>query len=94
MYQVVISKTLAPKELVKVYESNDRVVLPLWDPMVRYRINLLRRPSPITCRVRSPDVLPPRLMDLAMVMRLFFSPIAQISVLNLENPDLNLRDLC
>ena len=34
VYQVVIPKALAPKELVKVYESGDRVVLPPWDPMV------------------------------------------------------------
>jgi bleomycin hydrolase len=34
VYQVVVSKTLAPKELVKVFESGDRVVLPPWDPMV------------------------------------------------------------
>jgi bleomycin hydrolase len=33
VYQVVVPKTLAPKELVKVFESGDRVVLPPWDPM-------------------------------------------------------------
>ncbi|KAI0738119.1 peptidase C1B bleomycin hydrolase [Irpex lacteus] len=33
VYQVVIPKALAPKELVKVYESDERVVLPAWDPM-------------------------------------------------------------
>ncbi|EMD32162.1 hypothetical protein CERSUDRAFT_88444 [Gelatoporia subvermispora B] len=33
VYQVVIPKALAPKELVKVYESGDKHVLPLWDPM-------------------------------------------------------------
>lgn len=33
VYQVVVSKTLATKELVKVFESNDRVVLPPWDPL-------------------------------------------------------------
>ncbi|KAL4244009.1 Cysteine proteinase 1, mitochondrial [Abortiporus biennis] len=33
VYQVVIPKSLAPKELVKVYESPERTVLPLWDPM-------------------------------------------------------------
>ena len=36
VYQVVVPKTLAPKELVKVYESGDRVVLPPWDPMVSF----------------------------------------------------------
>jgi bleomycin hydrolase len=35
VYQVVIPKALAPKELVKVYESGEKVVLPAWDPMVR-----------------------------------------------------------
>ncbi|EPQ57510.1 peptidase C1B, bleomycin hydrolase [Gloeophyllum trabeum ATCC 11539] len=33
VYQVVVPKALAPKELVKVYESGDKVVLPHWDPM-------------------------------------------------------------
>jgi len=33
VYQVVVPKTLAPKELVKVYESDDKVVLPPWDPL-------------------------------------------------------------
>jgi bleomycin hydrolase len=31
----VVPKALAPKELVKVYESGEKVVLPPWDPMVR-----------------------------------------------------------
>lgn len=34
VYQVVIPKTLAPKELVKVLEGDERIILPLWDPMV------------------------------------------------------------
>ncbi|KAJ3553312.1 hypothetical protein NP233_g12673 [Leucocoprinus birnbaumii] len=33
VYQVVVPKALAPKELVAVYESKERVVLPPWDPM-------------------------------------------------------------
>lgn len=33
VYQVVVPKALAPKELVKVYESDEMVVLPAWDPM-------------------------------------------------------------
>ncbi|KAH8119610.1 peptidase C1B, bleomycin hydrolase [Phellopilus nigrolimitatus] len=33
VYQVVIPKALAPKELVKVFEANEKVVLPPWDPM-------------------------------------------------------------
>ncbi|KAI0256108.1 peptidase C1B bleomycin hydrolase [Lactifluus subvellereus] len=33
VYQVVVPKTLAPKELVKVLEGGDKVVLPPWDPM-------------------------------------------------------------
>ncbi|KAI0298154.1 peptidase C1B bleomycin hydrolase [Multifurca ochricompacta] len=34
VYQVVVPKTLAPKELVKVFESSEKIVLPPWDPMV------------------------------------------------------------
>lgn len=34
VYQVVVPKALAPKRLVQVYESEDMVVLPAWDPMV------------------------------------------------------------
>ncbi|KAI0341876.1 peptidase C1B, bleomycin hydrolase [Trametopsis cervina] len=33
VYQVVVPKALAPKELVKVYESGEKVVLAPWDPM-------------------------------------------------------------
>jgi aminopeptidase C len=36
VYQVVVPKVLAPKELVKVLESGDKVVLPPWDPMVSF----------------------------------------------------------
>lgn len=36
VYQVVVPKALAPKDLLQVYESKERVVLPPWDPMVRY----------------------------------------------------------
>ena len=36
VYQVVVPKALAPKELVKVYESGEKVVLPPWDPMVSF----------------------------------------------------------
>ncbi|EIN11804.1 peptidase C1B bleomycin hydrolase [Punctularia strigosozonata HHB-11173 SS5] len=35
VYQVVVPKSLAPKELVKVFEGKERIVLPAWDPMVR-----------------------------------------------------------
>lgn len=41
VYQVVVPKGLAPKELVKVYEGEERVVLPLWDPMVRPSISVV-----------------------------------------------------
>ena len=34
VYQIVIPKALAPKDLVKVFESGERTVLPPWDPMV------------------------------------------------------------
>ncbi|KAF9527375.1 bleomycin hydrolase [Crepidotus variabilis] len=33
VYQVVVPKALAPKELLQVYEGGDAVVLPPWDPM-------------------------------------------------------------
>ncbi|PCH43598.1 peptidase C1B bleomycin hydrolase [Wolfiporia cocos MD-104 SS10] len=33
VFQVVVPKALAPKELVKVYESGEKTLLPLWDPM-------------------------------------------------------------
>jgi bleomycin hydrolase len=33
VYQVVVPKGLAPKALVKVFEGEERVVLPPWDPM-------------------------------------------------------------
>jgi len=33
VYQVVVPKTLAPKELVKVFEQGEKTVLPPWDPM-------------------------------------------------------------
>lgn len=34
VYQVVVPKVLAPRELVKVFEKGEKVVLPPWDPMV------------------------------------------------------------
>ena len=101
MYQVVVSKTLAPKELVKVYEGNDRVVLPPWDPMVRHRINHLRHPPLITTRrARSPDVLPTAVHGLGNVLCAgFFPPYCTdgrviLACANLEKPDLIHRDLC
>jgi len=33
VYQVVVPKALAPKELVAVFEGDEKVVLPPWDPM-------------------------------------------------------------
>jgi hypothetical protein len=36
VYQVVVPKSLAPKALVKVFEGEERVVLPPWDPMVSH----------------------------------------------------------
>ncbi|KAG6813314.1 hypothetical protein H0H92_012127 [Tricholoma furcatifolium] len=33
VYQVVAPKAFVPKQLVEVYESGERVVLPAWDPM-------------------------------------------------------------
>lgn len=34
VYQVVVPKAMAPKKLVAVFESGEKVVLPPWDPMV------------------------------------------------------------
>ncbi|KAF7971803.1 hypothetical protein HWV62_19883 [Athelia sp. TMB] len=33
VFQVVVPKALAPKELVKIFEGTERTVLPPWDPM-------------------------------------------------------------
>jgi bleomycin hydrolase len=33
VYQVVVPKALAPKDLVAVFEAGDKIVLPAWDPM-------------------------------------------------------------
>ena len=33
VYQVVVPKKLAPSALVKVFEGDEKVVLPAWDPM-------------------------------------------------------------
>lgn len=33
VYQVVVPKALAPKDLVKVFEGGEKTVLPAWDPM-------------------------------------------------------------
>jgi bleomycin hydrolase len=33
VFQIVVPKALAPKELVKVYEGGNPHVLPAWDPM-------------------------------------------------------------
>lgn len=38
MYQVVVPKPLAPKDLVAVFESGEKIVLPAWDPMVRHSV--------------------------------------------------------
>lgn len=38
VYQVVVPKALAPKDLLKVYESDEKVVLPPWDPMVSLQL--------------------------------------------------------
>ncbi|KLO19552.1 peptidase C1B, bleomycin hydrolase [Schizopora paradoxa] len=33
VYQVVVPRSLAPKELVKVYDDGEKIMLPPWDPM-------------------------------------------------------------
>lgn len=34
-FQIVVPKSFAPKELVKLLDEEERIVLPAWDPMVR-----------------------------------------------------------
>jgi hypothetical protein len=41
VYQVVVPKTLAPRDLVKVFESGKATVLPPWDPMVKHPLALI-----------------------------------------------------
>ena len=36
VYQVVVPKALAPRDLVQVYEADEKIVLPPWDPLVRH----------------------------------------------------------
>ena len=38
VYQVVVPKALAPKDLLQVYEAGYWVVLPPWDPLVRRHV--------------------------------------------------------
>ena len=38
VYQVVVPRALASKELTKVFDSGEKIVLPLWDPMVRFSL--------------------------------------------------------
>jgi len=33
VYQVVVPRALAPKDLIKVYDGGNAVVLPCYDPM-------------------------------------------------------------
>ena len=35
----MVPKTLAPKELVKVFEGDEKIVLPPWDPMVSSEVH-------------------------------------------------------
>ncbi|KAI0046254.1 peptidase C1B bleomycin hydrolase [Auriscalpium vulgare] len=41
VYQVVVSKVVAPDDLVKVFEGVEKIVLPRWDPMARHLSTLL-----------------------------------------------------
>lgn len=43
VYQVVVPKALAPKDLVKVFESGEKTVLAPWDPMYVYTSMLFFR---------------------------------------------------
>lgn len=52
VYQVVVPKSLAPKELVAIYEGGNAKVLPPWDPMVT--LLFLRKSSSDVCIFREP----------------------------------------
>lgn len=43
-------KALAPKELVKVYESGEKVVLAPWDPMVCASLRVIESVLKRECR--------------------------------------------
>jgi len=36
VYQVVVPKALAPKDLVQVFETGKEILLPPWDPLASY----------------------------------------------------------
>jgi len=36
VYQVVIPRQLSDRDLLKAFDSGEKVVLPPWDPMVRH----------------------------------------------------------
>lgn len=36
VFQIVVPKPLAPKHLVEVFEANEPVVFPPWDPLVSF----------------------------------------------------------
>lgn len=38
VYQVVVPKALAPKDLVAVFDKGEAQMLPPWDPMVSMRV--------------------------------------------------------
>lgn len=59
----MIFKALAPKELVKVFEGNERTVLPPWDPMVcphsmRFLVSCISRRAATGCTCITPLSLP------------------------------------
>jgi hypothetical protein len=51
VYQVVVPRALAAKELVRVFDSGEQVVLPPWNPMVRFCSLRLRSLMDGLCRV-------------------------------------------
>ena len=60
VYQVVVPKQLADKDLLKVFQSKEMTVLPPWDPMVCYTHFLLElfffNISFGACRVLLPEM--------------------------------------
>ncbi|KZP05279.1 peptidase C1B, bleomycin hydrolase [Athelia psychrophila] len=60
VYQVVVPKALAPKELVKVFEGTERVVLPAWDPMRTICLEIFHRLLPdchAHCLCQTPQLI-------------------------------------
>lgn len=61
VYQVVVPKSFAPKQLVAVYEGDERIVLPAWDPMVS-AVDLWRKHGEVLTSLSTSRVPWPKLL--------------------------------